>query len=129
MLHRQIAQQMTDNFTVPQTEKTLLCFRFRRPLGVSGCGWQRRRNLNGRTFSAISQTWSPFVTSMSTSPDGQVSIEGMYADVADTLAPRLNVSFELMPNDREEWDHLVKEVSEGGADVGLTGFSHTFERM
>ncbi len=56
--------------------------------------WKRRRDLANHTFWAISQTWSPFITHM-TSPPSEVVVKGLYADIMDVLAARLNFSVKV----------------------------------
>ncbi len=42
---------------------------------------------------------------------------------------RLNFGIENVENNETAWDHMVGEVSAGRADMGLTGFSHTYDRV
>ncbi len=85
-------------------------------------------------FVAISQKWKPFITDMEVRGIGQggpsrVVVRGLYADIMETLKGRLNFSIENVENLEVGWDHMVSEVSAGRADLGLTGFSHTYDRI
>ena len=89
--------------------------------------WKRRRNLQGTTFKAITELWSPFIDTVKESRDfkktGIVRPEGYFSDIMDHLMANLNFTVTTtLPKQRYSWTYLVDQVGQGLYDISTTGF-------
>ena len=91
--------------------------------------WDRRAGLDGHNFIACTGVWSPFVKSFTTDNlTKTINPIGLYVDVMRTLELRLNFTVTAKDQHEDSWTELLNFVANRTVDLGLTGFSQTYER-
>ena len=96
--------------------------------------WNRRSDLMGQTFRGLLSVWHPYITSFGpiTSGEGHdqqafVEAEGMFIDLITMVGLSLNFSVTAERPVRN-WSKMVSLVANKTYDIGITGYSQTFER-
>ena len=101
--------------------------------GLQNHIWQRRRNLEGTRFTAITEKEEPYITktiqSTALAENNVVSTKGYYSDIMNYLMLTLNFTVDpVFPKKRRNWTYLIETVGKGECDIGLTVFSFTRSR-
>ena len=94
--------------------------------------WNRRKNLIGTTFQAISGVWAPFITNIIENENSPNTIEGFYAEIWQELSKRLNFTTKItkLPSNvtSGRWSYMVDAIGDKKYDLLLSGSSQTLSR-